>query len=307
MVEAKVKTEAEKIAGELKGLFTIEQVEEFVIARNLINEKSKSLMRNLFLLALSGSISDLARRRKGRLLEVMTLRLYKLMYLRLYLYAKLNEILDVKPGKSETFVCDNRRPLETAKSLDGSGLALREGIVDGVVTSPPYSTAVDYIRNDFPQLRVLGLVRPSEFNELEMNMEGNPKPRLYRDERLVAEVTGKSTFYESLPGIAKDSISTLRKAGREPEAIRSYKFFKDIHASLVAMSKLLKPGGRCAIVIGNNHYKVGEGDDDIEEVQNDRIVFELAQRQDVGLVPDSASGGVHWASTREDPGGVHQK
>lgn len=285
-----VRAEAEKIKSELKGLFTIEQVEEFVLARNLINEKYKSAMKNFMLLALSGSISDLARRRKGRLLEVMTLRLYKLMYLRLYLYDKLKEALSVKPGKSETFVCDNRRPLETFQSLDGSGLTLLEGSVNGVVTSPPYSTAVDYIRNDFPQLRVLGLVKAGEFDDLEKNMEGNPKPRLYRDEGLVAEVTNESKFYESLPKIAKDSIKKLRNAGREPEAMRTYKFFKDMHASLVAMNKLLKVGGKCAIVIGNNHYKISENEE--EEVRNDEVVFELALRKDVGFVPDKLTGGM---------------
>ena len=285
-----LRTEAEKINGELRNLFTIEQVEEFLVARNLINKKYKSIMRNLMLLALSGSISDLARRRKGRLLEVMTLRLYKLMYLRLYLYRRLGETLGVKPAKSETFVCDNRRPLETYKSLDGSGLVLREGSVDGIVTSPPYSTAVDYIRNDFPQLRVLGFVKPSEFDELEKSMEGNPKPRLYRDERLVAEVLKPSKFYESLPKIAKDSIDKLRKSGREPEAMRTYKFFKDIHASLIGMNKLMKVGGKCAIVIGNNHYKIS--DDNEEEVKNDEVIFELAQRKDVGFTPDKLTGGM---------------
>jgi DNA modification methylase len=285
-----IRAEAEKINTELKGLFTVEQVEEFVVARDLINENYKSTMKNFMLLALSGSISDLARRRKGRLLEVMTLRLYKLMYLRLYLYGKLNEVLDVKPGKSETFVCDNKRPLESSKSLDGSGLILRESSVGGVVTSPPYSTAVDYIRNDFPQLRILGLVRPGEFDDLEKNMEGNPKPRLYRDEELITEVTKRSNFYENLPKIARDSIAKLREAGRKPEAIRTYKFFKDMHASLVALNKLLKVGGKCAIVIGNNHYKISETEE--LEVRNDEVIFELAQRMDVGFAPDKLTGGL---------------
>ena len=285
-----LRAEAEKIKGELRSLFTIEQVEEFLTARNLINKNFKSTMRNLMLLALGGSISDLARRRKGRLLEVMTLRLYKLMYLRLYLYNKLNQTLKVKPAKSETFVCDNRDPFGTSKSLDGSGLHLQEGSVDGVVTSPPYSTAVDYIRNDFPQLRMLGLVKPGEFEDLEKNMEGNPKPRLYRDERLVAEVTSKSKFYEHLPEVARDSIDKLMKSGREPEAMRTYKFFKDMYASLIAMNKLMKIGGRCAIVIGNNHYKISDNDE--EEVRNDEVIFKLALRKEVGFTPDKPTGGM---------------
>jgi len=289
-IETEVKEEAARIQRQLKGLFAPEQIEEFIVARNLINERYESVMKNFMLLALSGSISDLSRRRKGRLLEVMVLRLYKLMYLRLYLYRRLNATLGITLGKSETFVCDNRNPFETFKSLDGSGLKLREGSVDAIVTSPPYSTAVDYIRNDFPQLTILNLLKPGELEELEKNMQGNPKPRLYRDEELISEVLKGSEFYKSLPGQAKDAITKLRKAGREPEAMRAYKFFKDMYASLVAMNKLLKVGGKSAIIIGNNHYKISE--DEELEVRNDQVLFELGLRKEVGFVPDEFTRGL---------------
>ena len=137
---------------------------------------------------------------------------------------------------------------------------------------------------------MLGLVKPGEFEDLEKNMEGNPKPRLYRDERLVAEVTSKSKFYEHLPEVARYSIDKLMKSGREPEAMRTYKFFKDIYASLMALNKLMKIGGRCAIVIGNNHYKISDTDE--EEVRNDEVIFELAQRKEVGFMPDKPTGGM---------------
>jgi tRNA G10 N-methylase Trm11 len=284
------RAEAENIKAELKGLFAVEQLEEFIIARDMINERYDLEMRNFMLLALSGSISDLARRRKGRLLEVMALRLYKLMYLRLYLFNKLNETLQIKLGESQTFVCDNRDPIATAKSLDGPKINLKDVLVDGVVTSPPYSTAVDYIKNDFPQLRILGLVGSKKgLEELERRMEGNPKPRLYRDEGLIRELNNESSFYGVLPPIAKNSIKKLIAAGREPEALRSYKFFKDMYLSMMGMNSLLKIGAKAAIVIGNNHYKIS--DDEEEEVKNDQILFELARRKDVGFAPDKLTGG----------------
>ena len=72
------------IQSELKGLFTQEQIQEFIIARDLIRQRYTGLTQEFLLLALSGSISDLARRRKGKLFEVITLRLYHLMYARLW-------------------------------------------------------------------------------------------------------------------------------------------------------------------------------------------------------------------------------
>lgn len=286
-----VDEEVAMMRGLLKNLFSDEQMRDFVIARRLIEGSHDGFMRRLLLLALSGSISDLARRRKGQLLDVLTLRVFKLMYLRLYLFAKLNETLKIVPGKSVTYICDNRDPLNTARALEGKKEKLVPGKVDAIVTSPPYSTAVDYIRNDLPQLTILKMVKtPEELEELERNLEGNPKPRLYRDNRLIHDIESKSGFYASLPQAAKTSIEKLRGAGRDPEALRSYKFFKDMYASLIAMNQLLKLGGKCAIVIGNNHYKVGENE--VEEVKNDQIMFEFALRPDVGFVPDPYTKGM---------------
>src|SRR5206468_3553241 len=191
-------------------LFAEEQLQEFIIARKLIEESYDELTSDLLLLALSGSISDLARRRKGRLYEVMTLRLLKLMYLRLYLFGKLNETLGIQPGKSTTYICDNRDPFATSKTLDGQHAKLAPGTVDAIVTSTPYSTAFEYIKNDFPQLTILKMLRSrEELEELEKNLEGNPKARLYHDPDLLNEVENKSMFYNALPDEAKESIQKL--------------------------------------------------------------------------------------------------
>ena len=56
------------------------------------------------------------------------------------------------------------------------------------------------------------------------------------------------------------------------------------------LNKLLKLGGKAAIVIGNNHYKLSE--DEELEVRNDQVIFELAQRKDVGFVPDEFTKGL---------------
>jgi hypothetical protein len=288
---ASIAKEAEDLKKQLKRLFTSEQLQEFVLAHKIIEGSYKDELRRLFLLALSGSISDLARRRKGRLLELLDLRLNRLMYLRLYLFHKLNETLGIPLATSATYICDNRYPSETARTLDGTRVELQKGQVDGIVTSPPYSTAVDYIRNDFPQLMILQMVKSrAELEELERNLEGNPKPRIYRNDQLRYEVGGGSKFYHLIPDYAKESIQKLRKAGRESEALRAYKFFKDMYLSLIAMNHLMKKGAKCAIVIGNNHYKLDE--DNEEEVKNDRVIFELALRSEVGFAPDKETGGL---------------
>lgn len=289
----KGKKQSQTVEGKEKGstgLFTTEQVEEFLIARGLIQEEYTGLERNLLLLALSGSISDLARRRRGHLYEVLAIRLYRVMYLRLYLFNKLNENLGIEVAESRTYVSDNRDPIPTSRTLDREPTNLRRESANGVVTSPPYSTAVDYIRNDFPQLTILAMIKSKEeFESLEQNMEGNPKARIYRNAQLISELESGSDFYESLPKTAKVSISRLRDNARQVEALRTYKFFKDMYRSLVALNGLMKMGGKACIVIGNNHYKIDSSE---EEVRNAEVTLDLALREEVGFAKDKLTGGV---------------
>ena len=54
-----------------------------------------------------------------------------------------------------------------------------------------------------------------------------------------------------------------------------------MHKALREMYRVMKKGGRCAIVIGNNHFKVGN---DYVEIPNDKVILELAVK--TGFVVD---------------------
>ena len=79
-------------------------VEHVIIAHELVKEVEDERIRGFLLLALSGAVSDLARRRKGRLLDVLQDRLRDL-YLRIFIFDKLNEVLKIKLGKSDNSRC----------------------------------------------------------------------------------------------------------------------------------------------------------------------------------------------------------
>jgi DNA modification methylase len=209
------------------------------------------------LLALSGATSDLVRRRKGKFVDVLRERLENL-YLRIYIFDKLNDVMKIKLGQSGTYAADTR----DIKMVESES-------IDAIVNSPPYSTALDYIKNDYPQLTLLQL---ADIPSLETNMIGNPRFKVY-SQSLLDEIRSCNPDFTNLPRDAKDIISTLVRYGRTKEAMRSYKFFKDMHLALKEMYRVLKCSSKCVIVIGNNHYKL---DGNYAVVRNDEVIKEMA-------------------------------
>jgi tRNA G10 N-methylase Trm11 len=63
-------------------------------------------------------------------------------------YGRAIQEFSLRPGKVEVHVGDCR---------DLSPQGVRSGSIDGVVTSPPYSIALDYVKNDDHALKVMGV------------------------------------------------------------------------------------------------------------------------------------------------------
>ncbi|MFQ6061455.1 MAG: hypothetical protein ACE5KV_09245, partial [Thermoplasmata archaeon] len=204
--------------------------------------------KDFLLLALSGAVSDSFRRTTAEFYEVLSARLSDL-HLRHYLFHRLNKTLGIDLGDSECFTEDTR----DMKSIPDES-------IDAIVNSPPYSTALDYIRNDEPQLVLLGLA--GSIDELERQMIGNPKhnPNL---EEMLSDINGQG---DKLPTYAIKKVRSLAEGGRRDAALRCLKFFLDMYASLKEMHRVLRPGSKAAIVIGNNHFKVQGKFEEIENV-----------------------------------------
>ncbi len=251
-------------------------IEKFLIAHQLINQIDDPKIRDFLLLGLSGTISDMVRRKSGEFTDILGDRLMNL-YLRIYIFHRLNEVLGIKLGGSETFVCDTRDMKSSCRRLDGSRGTIGDGEVKAIVNSPPYSTALDYIRNDYPQLTILNL---ADIESLEEDMVGNPSFKVYPDS-LLLEIKDEIQDYVVMPKDAKTVINALLQDGRKKEALRTYRFFKDMRRTLREMHRVLGAGCKAAIIIGNNHYKI---DGEYIEVKNDEVIeqlgLEIGFRQD---------------------------
>jgi tRNA G10 N-methylase Trm11 len=253
-----IKKRKHSIPSKVTSLFSEPKtVDHVIIAHELAKKVEDEKIREFLLLALSGATSDLARRRSGKLLEILQDRL-KNLYLRIYIFDKLNEIMSTKLGKSRTYTADTRN----MKMVQSES-------IDAIVNSPPYSTALDYVKNDYPQLTLLEL---ADIPELETNMIGNPRFKVY-SQSLLNEISNSSAEYSNMPQNAKDAISTLIRYGRTKEALRTYKFFKDMYLALKEMYRVQKRGSKCVIIIGNNHYKL---DGNYVVVKNDEVLKAMA-------------------------------
>jgi len=226
------------------------------LLKGIINEE----IRNFLLLSLSGTISDVARRTSDQFLDVFRGRLNNL-YLRVFLFQRLNETLKIRLGRSKTYIADTRN-MEKEISSES---------IDGIVSSPPYAVALDYIKNDYPQLVLLELVDSIE--KLEKDMMGNPRVNYNRVE-LLGKIRRKDENLINFSKTGNKIVNYLISNGRQQAGLRSFKFFTDMIKTLGEMKRILKRGSKCAIVIGNNHFKVGGN---TVEVPNNKVLLEIAE------------------------------
>lgn len=103
---------------------------------------------------------------------------------------------------------------------DARQLQIPSESVDGVLFSPPYSFAIDYVENDRPQLQFLG----ADIDSLKQNMIG-----------LVGHGRTKQELIES----------------------RLLSYFEDMKAIMGHCNRVLRSGCYCVIVIGSNVNQTG--------------------------------------------------
>ena len=230
-------------------------------ARSLLPAEPGSPIHDFLLLAVSGTISDVTRRTSAEFINALEDRTWDL-YRRVLIFQELNRVLRIPTSKARSLVEDTRR----MKSVG-------DGSVDAIVNSPPYSVALDYIKNDFPQLVLLELA--GNIEHLEASMMGNPRVN-YRREKVEARMreSAEQGNPVRLSKLAEQSVRTLMNGGREKEALRCFKFFDDMNQTLIEMHRVLRQGGRAAVVIGRNNFMVGGS---YRAIPNDNIIAELAE------------------------------
>lgn len=113
--------------------------------------------------------------------------------------------------------------------------------IDLAVTSPPYINAVDYPRTHQLEMYWLGLLGDGPLSKVKRKYIGTET--VYKDEYRDLKVSGLDTLDPVLKQIYK--LDPRR-------AFIAYKFFEDMRNQLQEMMRVLKPGSRYCVTIGNN-------------------------------------------------------
>lgn len=121
---------------------------------------------------------------------------------------------------------------------DARSLPTGDVSVNLIVTSPPYVTSYEYA--DIHQLTVLWLGYTSDLKEFRQKFIGTTRP------------AGKNIIIDSR--IGEDTIAAFeKKSRRKAEGVATY--FSEMRECFQEMWRVLKPGGKACIVIGNTSYK----------------------------------------------------
>ena len=118
---------------------------------------------------------------------------------------------------------------------------LNDNSTDLAITSPPYINAVDYPRTHQLEMYWLGFLNPEPLSRIKRKYIGTET--VYKDEYHKLSFTG----FDSLdPVLEKIYLLDPRRS------FIVYKFFEDMKAQLDEIYRVLKPGSRYCVAIGNN-------------------------------------------------------
>ncbi len=171
VLQSKVKTESIEVLPEIR-----EWKEEITkrIRPSLFNLEGKTIdntinlipdekVKNFYKMAKLVAISDNARR--GREFSSAFLRNLEVMLSSVSDYVEIVKKLNLKPGKMDIKIGNSR------------ALPLNNESIDGIITSPPYSIALDYVSNDSHALEELGYDL-SEIREEFIGVRGKGQRRI---------------------------------------------------------------------------------------------------------------------------------
>jgi hypothetical protein len=149
---------------------------------------------------------------------------------------------------------------------DSRTLALEAGSIDGVLTSPPYCTRLDYAVATRPELAVLGY-GPAQFRTLRESMLGTAAIASTR-------VDASPRWGPSCNRLLELMAKHKSKASATYYLKTHLQYFDGLYNSLAEIHRVSRLGAPCTFVVQDSHYK---------EIHNDLAQITIEMSSVLGL------------------------
>jgi DNA modification methylase len=139
----------------------------------------------------------------------------------------------------------NRRMICVASS---EKLPLGDKSINQIIASPPYCTRIDYAVSTSPELALLGYKFETDFDVLRRQLIGTPTVPAFQPKISKDLGTSCLRFLDALNVHSSKASSTYYYKNH-------VQYFRSIANSISEISRVLKPGGECVLVVQDSYYK----------------------------------------------------
>jgi DNA modification methylase len=141
------------------------------------------------------------------------------------------------------------RTIHIPLAIDSRNLCIHSDSIDGIITSPPYLTRIDYAMSTRPELLIIS--NASFLRSIREKTIGAPV------------IVNKNIKVDSIWGgtclaVLKQVESHSSKAARSYYLPNMLQYFRDIERSLRECIRVLKPKGQALIVVQSSYFKEHE-------------------------------------------------
>ena len=273
---------------EIERWFPIRVVDKLNWVLKIIRDTSDGILRDFLEVVLSGIIREVShqdpddlriRKRKSPLKDADILGLF---VNRLETqYQRIEKFWFVRGYSPNRFFRSRIAEGDSRAWSTFEGLGIEKGMIDLVLTSPPYATALPYIDTDRLSLLVLcGLDSPKR-RPVEQKMVGSRE--IITSERKRFEKILSNSLSTELPMSTVDYLFDLHKRlTNAPVGFRRknmpallMRFFVDMSVIIANCKYALKSGGEAMIVVGDNQMRV---DGDFERIPTTEFIEDIARK-----------------------------
>lgn len=158
---------------------------------------------------------------------------------------------------------------------DSRNLPLQNQSVQGILTSPPYCTRIDYGRATMPELLVLESIGLACYERSRLNLMGSAvtRPELFRPTR--------PEWGETCQNLMDQIYNHPSKASQTYYYRSHYSYFSDIARSVSEISRVMEESGKAVVVVQDSYYK---------DIHNDlpKIFVEMAAKTGLEKIDEYA-------------------